>query len=157
MVTTPARTLPHMALLGHKQDTNIKHELGHLTGNQFAWLLSVSSYAHFLLEPLSTLSLKAWGPRTWMTIVLLSWVRFSPCTCGRLSVILLTAEQGVVSMCQTATQNFVDLLMVRLILGFIECASVHQTIVHDACCILINFLRWTWVSDNISPFILVPS
>ena len=50
------------------------HQLGDLTSQQWAWVLSAFSYPYLILDPVSTILMKRFTPRKWMSRILLSWV-----------------------------------------------------------------------------------
>ncbi|KAK5693434.1 hypothetical protein LTR97_010003 [Elasticomyces elasticus] len=92
--------ITNVAILNPEQGTGIKHQLGDLTGAQWAWILSAFAYPYMALEPVSTVLMKRFSPRKWMSRILLTW--------------------GTISMCQAATQNYGGLLVCRILLGFAE-------------------------------------
>ncbi|KAK4561136.1 hypothetical protein LTR86_005091 [Recurvomyces mirabilis] len=101
VIAMGGKNLPATLIMNADKGTGIKHQLGNLSGEQFAWLISVANVSHFFLEGPSTIIFKRVGPRKYMTVVLLSW--------------------GMISMCQAATHNFIGLLMCRVMLGIVEC------------------------------------
>ncbi|KAK0803494.1 hypothetical protein LTR29_001071 [Friedmanniomyces endolithicus] len=100
MVRASSNNITNVAILNLEQGTGIKHQLGDLTSQQWAWVLSAFSYPYLILDPVSTILMKRFTPRKWMSRILLSW--------------------GVISMCQAATQSYAGLLACRVLLGLAE-------------------------------------
>lgn len=96
---------------------DIKHQLGNLTDEQWALVLSSAAYPGLLLEPFSTLMLKKWTPRNWIGRIMISW--------------------GIVAMSVGAVQNFGGLFSTRLLLGAAEAGmrnlEPRRTIYSDIC------------------------
>ena len=95
-----SHNITNAAIMNIEQGTDIKHQLGGLSSEQWALILSVYDYPHLIFEPISTLLLKRFTPRTWMSRIMLSW--------------------GIISMCHGAAQNFGGLLACRCFLGLAE-------------------------------------
>ncbi|TKA75190.1 hypothetical protein B0A55_05177 [Friedmanniomyces simplex] len=85
MVKASSKNITNAAIINLEQGTGIKRQLGNLTSQQWAWILSAFSYPYLVFDPLSTILMKRFTPRKWMSRILLSW--------------------GVISMCQGATQS----------------------------------------------------
>ncbi|KAK1074817.1 hypothetical protein LTR74_000661 [Friedmanniomyces endolithicus] len=100
MVRASSKNITNVAIINLEQGTGIMHQLGDLTGQQWAWVLSAFSYPYLILDPVSTILMKRFTPRKWMSRILLSW--------------------GVISTCQAATQSYAGLLACRVLLGLAE-------------------------------------
>ncbi|KAK1824523.1 hypothetical protein LTR12_001115 [Friedmanniomyces endolithicus] len=74
MVRASSNNITNVAILNLEQGTGIKHQLGDLTSQQWAWVLSAFSYPYLILDPVSTILMKRFTPRKWMSRILLSWV-----------------------------------------------------------------------------------
>lgn len=92
--------ISNTAIMNVEQGDGIKHQLGNLKSAQWAWVLSIFYYPYMLAEPASTLLLKRFKPRVWMSRIMITW--------------------GIVSMCQAATQNYAGILAARFFLGLAE-------------------------------------
>lgn len=66
--------ISNTAIINLEQGDGIKKQLGNLTSQQWAWVLSIFYYPYMFLEPLATLALKKFGPRTWMARIMITWV-----------------------------------------------------------------------------------
>lgn len=66
--------ISNTAIINLEQGDGIKKQLGNLTSGQWAWVLSIFYYPYMFLEPLATLALKKFGPRRWMTRIMITWV-----------------------------------------------------------------------------------
>ena len=62
------------AIINLEQGDGIKAQLGNLTSQQWAWVLSIFYYPYMLLEPVATLALKKFTPRVWMARIMVTWV-----------------------------------------------------------------------------------
>ena len=100
-----SHNITNAAIMNIEQGTDIKHQLGDLSSEQWALILSVYDYPHFIFEPISTLLLKKMTPRKWMSRIMLSW--------------------GIISMCHGAAENFGGLMACRCLLGLAE-AGFHS-------------------------------
>lgn len=69
--------ISNTAIINLEQGDGIKKQLGNLTSDQWAWVLSIFYYPYMLLEPVSTFALKRFTPRLWMTRIMITWVRSS--------------------------------------------------------------------------------
>ncbi|KAK7716293.1 hypothetical protein SLS64_003445 [Diaporthe eres] len=92
--------ISNTAIINLEEGDGIKAQLGNLTSQQWAWVLSVFYYPYMLLEPFATLALKRFTPRLWMSRIMVTW--------------------GIVSMCQGATSNYAGILACRFFLGAAE-------------------------------------
>lgn len=92
--------ISNTAIINLEEGDGIKAQLGGLTSQQWAWVLSIFYYPYMLLEPFATLALKRFTPRKWMTRIMVTW--------------------GIVSMCQGATVNYAGILACRFFLGAAE-------------------------------------
>lgn len=92
--------ISNTAIINLEEGDGIKAQLGHLTSQQWAWVLSIFYYPYMLLEPFATLALKRFTPRLWMARIMVTW--------------------GIVSMCQGATSNYAGILACRFFLGAAE-------------------------------------
>lgn len=66
------------ATVNLEQGNGIKVQLGNLTSQQWAWVLSIFYYPHMSFEPIATLALKKFGPRKWMARIMMTWVWSDP-------------------------------------------------------------------------------
>ncbi|EMC91163.1 hypothetical protein BAUCODRAFT_127082 [Baudoinia panamericana UAMH 10762] len=114
VVRIAARNITNVAILNVEQGTDMKRQLGGLTSNQWAWILSSLSYCVLLFDPISTMLLKYCSPRLWISRILFTWVTF----------------WGVISMCQAATQTFSGLLACRILLGLAEAGLLPCVLFH---------------------------
>lgn len=92
--------ISNTAIINLEEGDGIKAQLGGLTSQQWAWVLSIFYYPYMLLEPFATLALKRFTPRKWMARIMVTW--------------------GIVSMCQGATVNYAGILACRFFLGAAE-------------------------------------
>lgn len=92
--------ISNTAIINLEEGDGIKAQLGNLTSQQWAWVLSIFYYPYMLLEPFATLALKRFTPRLWMARIMVTW--------------------GVVSMCQGATVNYAGIMACRFFLGAAE-------------------------------------
>lgn len=69
--------ISNTAIINLEQGDGIKEQLGNLTSDQWAWVLSIFYYPYMLLEPFATFALKRFTPRLWMTRIMVTWVRSS--------------------------------------------------------------------------------
>lgn len=105
--------ITNAAIMNIEQHGNIKQQLGNLSSEQWALVLSMYDYPHLLLEPVAVLLMKRFSPRIWMAGVIASW--------------------GIISMCQGAAQNFGGLMALRTLLGLAGAAFTPTQIFHLAC------------------------
>jgi len=66
--------ISNAAIMNLEQGTGIKKQLGNLTSTQWAWCLSIFYYPYLAFEPISTLALKRFSPRSWMSRIMITWV-----------------------------------------------------------------------------------
>lgn len=66
--------ISNTAIINLEQGDGIKEQLGNLTSDQWAWVLSIFYYPYMLLEPFATLALKKFTPRVWMARIMITWV-----------------------------------------------------------------------------------
>jgi hypothetical protein len=66
--------ISNSAIMNLEQGTGIEKQLGNLTSQQWAWVLSVFYYPYMFAEPLSTLALKYFSPSVWMSRIMVTWV-----------------------------------------------------------------------------------
>lgn len=66
--------ISNTAIINLEQGDGIKAQLGSLTSQQWAWVLSIFYYPYLFFEPIATLALKKFGPRKWMTRIMITWV-----------------------------------------------------------------------------------
>ena len=92
--------ISNTAIINLEEGDGIKAQLGGLTSQQWAWVLSIFYYPYMLLEPFATLALKRFTPRLWMARIMVTW--------------------GIVSMCQGATVNYAGIMSCRFFLGAAE-------------------------------------
>lgn len=92
--------ITNTAIINVEEGDGIKHQLGDLNSSQWAWVISIFYYPYMFAEPASTMLLKRFSPRVWMSRILITW--------------------GIISMCQGATQNYGGMLAVRFLLGLAE-------------------------------------
>lgn len=95
-----ATNATNTAIMNAGSPSNIRTQLGNITSEQWAWIISIFSYPYMFFEPPSTLLLKRFTPRVWMSRIMVTW--------------------GVVSMCQAATTNYAGMLACRFFLGAAE-------------------------------------
>lgn len=105
-----SHNITNAAIMNIEEGTNIKHQLGNLTSEQWAMALSVPHYPYLLFEPISTFLLKRFSPRKWMSRIMLTW--------------------GIIAMCHGATQNFGGLLACRFLLGLAEAGFFPGVLYH---------------------------
>ena len=105
-----AHNVSNAAIMNIEDGTDIKTQLGGLTSEQWALVLSVSHYPYILLQPASTLLLKICTPRRWMGLTMLSW--------------------GAISICQAATRKFSGILTCQFLLGLTETGFMPGVLFH---------------------------
>lgn len=101
--------ITNTAIINEETNDDILDQLG-LNSQQWAWCLSIFYYPYGAFEPISTLLLKRFKPRIWMSRIMITW--------------------GIVSMCQGATQNYAGLLACRFFLGFMEAGYYPGVLYH---------------------------
>lgn len=75
--------ISNIAIINLEEGDGIKKQLGNLTSQQWAWVLSIFYYPYMCFEPLATLALKKFGPRQWMARIMITWVIISMVPCAR--------------------------------------------------------------------------
>jgi MFS family permease len=93
-----------------QEGADIKHQLGDLSSEQWAMILSIFDYPHIIFEPISTLLVKKLSPRTWLSRIIISW--------------------GIISMCQSAAASFGALMACRALLGLAEAGFLPGVLYH---------------------------
>lgn len=113
--------ISNTAIINLEQGDGIKAQLGNLTSQQWAWVLSIFYYPYLFFEPIATLALKKFGPRKWMTRIMITWViTLRSLALPQPRATGLTLRQGTISMCQGATNNYAGILACRFFLGAAE-------------------------------------
>ncbi|KAL1846979.1 hypothetical protein Daus18300_014083 [Diaporthe australafricana] len=102
--------ISNTAIINLEEGDGIRAQLGGLTSQQWAWVLSVFYYPYMLLEPFATLALKRFTPRLWMARIMVTW--------------------GVVSMCQGATVSYAGIMACRFFLGAAEAGFYPGVLYH---------------------------
>ena len=105
-----AHNIANAAIMNIEAGTDIQRQLGNLTSEQWALILSAPTYLHIVFEPVSTLLMKKFSPRRWMSSLIITW--------------------GGISMCHSATQNFGGLLACRFVLGLAEAGYLPAVLYH---------------------------
>lgn len=102
--------ITNTAIINVESGDGIKKQLGNLTSGQWAWVLSIFYYPYGSFEPVSTLLLKRFKPRIWMSRIMITW--------------------GIISMCQGATHSYAGILACRFFLGFAEAGFYPGVLYH---------------------------
>ncbi|KAK5118602.1 hypothetical protein LTR85_008067 [Meristemomyces frigidus] len=102
--------ISNTAIMNVEAGHGIKKQLGSLNSAQWAWVLSIFYYPYMLFEPTSTLLLKRFKPRVWMSRIMITW--------------------GIISMCQAATGNYAGILAARFFLGLAEAGFYPGVLYH---------------------------
>jgi MFS family permease len=102
--------ITNTAIMNEETGNDIKTTLGGLSSSQWAWALSIFYYPYAAWEPASTLLIKRFSPRVWMSRIMVTW--------------------GAVSMCQAATQNYSGILACRFFLGLAEAGYYPGVLYH---------------------------
>lgn len=97
--------ITNTAIINIEQGTGIKKQLGNLDSSQWAWIISIFYYPYMFAEPFSTILLKRFTPSIWMSRIMITW--------------------GIISMFQSAAQNYGGMLACRFFLGLAEAGSVY--------------------------------
>ena len=98
------------AIMNVEEGDGIKRQLGNLSSAQWAWVLAIFYYPYMFFEPVSTMMLKRFSPRVWMSRIMITW--------------------GVVSMCQGATHSYSTMLTARFFLGLFEAGFYPGVLYH---------------------------
>ncbi|KAK7736520.1 hypothetical protein SLS53_006951 [Cytospora paraplurivora] len=102
--------ISNTAIINLEQGHGIKKQLGNLTSEQWALVLSIFYYPYMFLEPFATLALKRFTPRIWMARIMITW--------------------GIISMCQGATKNYAGIMAARFFLGAAEAGFYPGVLYH---------------------------
>ncbi|KAL7917147.1 high-affinity nicotinic acid transporter [Trichoderma austrokoningii] len=102
--------ITNTAIMNLEDGHDIRTQLGHLSSQQWAWVLSIFYYPYLFFEPVATLALKRFNPNIWMCRIMITW--------------------GIVSMCQAATKNYAGILACRFFLGLAEAGFYPGAIYH---------------------------
>jgi hypothetical protein len=94
------QNVTNSAIMNLESGHGIKQELGGLSSEQWAMVISIFYYPYMFLEPPATLLLKRFSPSKWMARIMITW--------------------GIISMCQGAAQSYAGLLVCRFFLGAAE-------------------------------------
>ena len=68
-----ASNITNTAIINIETGDGIKEQLGNLTSGQWAWCLAIFYYPYAAFEPASTLLLKRFSPRVWMSRIMITW------------------------------------------------------------------------------------
>lgn len=68
-----SHNITNAAIMNMEAGDDIRHQLGSLTSEQWALILSIFHYPYMVFEPFSTLLLKKFTPRKWMSRMMVSW------------------------------------------------------------------------------------
>jgi hypothetical protein len=68
--------ISNAAIINLEQGTGIRKQLGNLTSQQWAMVLSIFYYPYMFIEPVATLALKKLSPSMWMSRIMVTWVGF---------------------------------------------------------------------------------
>ena len=110
ILRTEAHNITNAAIMNVEAGTDVQHQLGDLTSEQWALILSISHYPQLLFGPVAVLLLKVFTPKTFIGSIIIAW--------------------SIVSTCDGATQNFAGLLACRFLLGLIEAGSAPGVLYH---------------------------
>lgn len=94
------QNVTNSAIMNLESGDGIKTQLGGLSSEQWAMVISIFYYPYMFLEPPATLLLKRFSPSKWMARIMITW--------------------GIISMCQGAAQSYAGLLACRFFLGAAE-------------------------------------
>jgi sugar phosphate permease len=94
------QNVTNSAIMNLESGHGIKQQLGGLSSEQWAMVISIFYYPYMFLEPPATLLLKRFSPSKWMARIMITW--------------------GIISMCQGAAQTYAGLLVCRFFLGAAE-------------------------------------
>jgi MFS family permease len=117
LIVISTHNISNSQILNVETGDGIMHQLGNLSSEQWAWIMSVFYYSYIAFEPASTPLFKYFGPRQWMGRLFLTW--------------------GIISMCQAAVQNFGGMIALRFLLGageagFQPCILYHLSFWYSA-------------------------
>lgn len=104
------QNVTNSAIMNLETGHGIKAQLGGLSSEQWAMVISIFYYPYMFLEPPATLLLKRFSPSKWMARIMVTW--------------------GIISMCQGAAQNYAGLLACRFLLGAAEAGFYPGVLYH---------------------------
>ena len=110
ILKTESHNIANARIMNIEAGTDIKHQLGDLTSEQWAMTQSLYHYPFILFEPLSALLMKRFTPRKWMSRIILTW--------------------GIISMCRASTQNFGGIAACQFFLGVAEAGFLPGVLYH---------------------------
>lgn len=104
------QNVTNSAIMNLETGHGIKAQLGGLSSEQWAMVISIFYYPYMSLEPPATLLLKRFSPSKWMARIMITW--------------------GIISMCQGAAQSYTGLLACRALLGAAEAGFYPGVLYH---------------------------
>lgn len=104
------QNVTNSAIMNLETGHGIKAQLGGLSSEQWAMVISIFYYPYMFLEPPATLLLKRFSPSKWMARIMITW--------------------GIISMCQGAAQSYAGLLACRFLLGAAEAGFYPGVLYH---------------------------
>lgn len=104
------QNVTNSAIMNLETGHGIKAQLGGLSSEQWAMVISIFYYPYMFLEPPATLLLKRFSPSKWMARIMITW--------------------GTISMCQGAAQSYAGLLACRFLLGAAEAGFYPGVLYH---------------------------
>jgi MFS family permease len=104
------QNVTNSAIMNLETGHGIKAQLGGLSSEQWAMVISIFYYPYMFLEPPATLLLKRFSPSKWMARIMTTW--------------------GIISMCQGASQSYAGLLACRFLLGAAEAGFYPGVLYH---------------------------
>ena len=104
------QNVTNSAIMNLETGDGIKAQLGGLSSEQWAMVISIFYYPYMFLEPPATLLLKRFSPSKWMARIMITW--------------------GIISMCQGAAQSYGGLLACRFMLGAAEAGFYPGVLYH---------------------------
>jgi MFS family permease len=104
------QNVTNSAIMNLETGHGIKAQLGGLSSEQWAMVISIFYYPYMFLEPPATLLLKRFSPSKWMARIMITW--------------------GIISMCQGAAQSYAGLLICRFFLGAAEAGFYPGVLYH---------------------------
>lgn len=113
--------ISNVAILNQETGNNIRHELGDLTSEQWAWCISIFYYPYLFFEAILTLCMKLVGPRPWQSRIMLTWGGFS---------MLQAATKPKASELPNTSKGYGLLLAVRFFLGLSEALFFTSVLYH---------------------------
>lgn len=85
--------ITNTAIMNLEDGHDIRTQLGHLTSQQWAWVLSIFYYPYLFFEPMATIALKRFTPNIWMCRIMITWVCLLG-DCGR-SMLIIRRESSL--------------------------------------------------------------